>query len=150
MALLAFLNLLGDFVESFADVAHFDFSDDGFDDGFDCLGGDDGLVVVVVVVVVIVIDDFATLGGRECRFVFFHGVVEELAGVDFQDAAAASARFLFLGCGGFGGHLHCLDHLAMSLRQFHVFPNLAMKLRWKHIFVAQMAPGFQKHTVRQL
>ena len=82
MALLAFLNLLGDFVESFADVAHFDFSDDGFDDGFDCLGGDDGLVVVVVVVVVIVIDDFATLGGRECCFVFFHCVVEEFASVD--------------------------------------------------------------------
>ena len=132
MALLAFLNLLGDFVESFTDVAHFDFSDDGFhdgfDDGFDWLGGDDGLVVVVVVVVVIVIDDFATLGGRECRFVFFHGVVEELAGVDVQDAAATSARFLFLGCGGFGRRLHSGDHFAMSLRQLHVFPNLAMKL----------------------
>ena len=145
MALLAFLNLLGDFVESFADVTHFDFSDDGFDDGFDLLVGGDGLVVVVVV-----IDDFATLGGRECRFVFFHGVVEEFVAVDVPDAAAASARFLFLGCGGFGGHLHCLDHLAMSLRQLHVFPNLAMKLRWKHIFVAQMASGVQKHTVCQL
>ena len=145
MALLAFLNLLGDFVESFTDVAHFDFSDDGFDDGLDLLvGGDDGLVVVIV------IDDFATLGGRECRFVFFHGVVEEFVAVDIPDAAVAAGCALGWLDFGFGRHLHSGDHFTMSLRLLDVFPNLAMKLRWKHIFVAQMASGVQKHTVRQL
>ena len=152
MRLFALLDLVCDFIESFAHFAHREYVSLAL---FGCLAGGWWCrrcrFVIVVVVVVIVVDDFATLRRRECSFVFFHCVVEEFASVDIQ----GPERFLFLGCGGgfgggFGGHLHRLDHFAMSLRQFHVFPNLAMKLRWKHIFVAQMAPGFQKHAIHKL
>ena len=109
--LFAFIDLMGDFIESLTDFAHFEslsFAGGGFfishfdfsDNGFDLLGGGGGGVLVVIVVVVVV-DDFATLGRRECCLVLFHGVVEEFVAVDIPDAAVA------LGGGGGGGCFCC-------------------------------------------